>query len=102
MQSERAAAKADWWLTVRAAKLADWPPRSAETHCLACISALLYSRHLPHLLPLAPCRCGRCPEPTDQRQDVGEQPAGHRDLSELERDVSAVLLSNCLSMNSSR
>ena len=26
----------------------------------------------------------------DQRQDFGEQPAGHRDLGELERDVSAV------------
>lgn len=26
----------------------------------------------------------------DQRQDFGEQPAEHRDLGELERDVSAV------------
>jgi hypothetical protein len=47
-----------------------------------------------------PCHniCSRCPsyrrgrraQPSDQRQDFGEQPTGHRDFGELERDVSAV------------
>src|SRR4051794_10170419 len=32
----------------------------------------------------------RCTQSGDQRQDFGEQPVGHRDLSELERDVAAV------------
>jgi hypothetical protein len=40
--------------------------------------------------PLAPsCRCARCPEPTDQRQDVGEHPPRHRNLGHLEEHVSA-------------
>src|SRR3954471_760013 len=34
-------------VTVPAAKLADWPPRSAETHCLACIRALRSAPHHP-------------------------------------------------------
>src|SRR3954467_11432983 len=36
------------------------------------------------------CWRGRCPQSGDQRQDFGEQPAGHRDLGELKRDISAV------------
>ena len=36
------------------------------------------------------CRRKRGTQSGDQRQDFGEQPAGHRDLGELERDVSAV------------
>jgi hypothetical protein len=34
-------------------------------------------------------------QPGDQRQDFGEQPAGYRDFSKLEGDVSAVIDDLC-------
>jgi hypothetical protein len=36
------------------------------------------------------CWRGRCPQPGDQRQDVGEHLPRHGDLRHLERDVAAV------------
>jgi hypothetical protein len=50
---------------------------------------------MPRLLsPVVPdlssCRRRRCTQSGDRQQDFGEQPAGHRDLGELECDVSAM------------
>jgi hypothetical protein len=36
------------------------------------------------------CRRGRCPQPGDQRQDLGEHLSRHRDLGHLERDLARV------------
>ena len=51
----------------------------------------------PPLSPLAAfaaaalsCRRGRCPQPGDQRQDVGEHLSRHRDFGQLECDVAAM------------
>ena len=36
------------------------------------------------------CWCRRCPQSSDQPQDVLEHPARHRDLGHLERNVAAM------------
>ena len=86
----RAARKFNRWLAVPAAKSLGLPPQRAGAHRAAFIRAHL-DLHPATFAPVAPsCRRRRCAQSGDQRQDFGEQPAGHRDLGELERDVSAV------------
>src|SRR6516162_6734307 len=58
-------------------------------------AALLAPRHafslcrLPHS-PAPSCRRGRCPQPGNQRQDVGEHLSRHRDFGHLEDHVASV------------
>ena len=68
-------------------------------HRAACIRAQL-DPHPCYICSRCPsCRRGRGTQSGDQRQDFGEQPAGHRNLCELKRDVSAVADNLCADLD---